>query len=188
MRDLITYLKASNAVTEKLIGDEAILESISFAAAEINRAIVNGKKIFACGNGGSMCDAIHFASELTGKYRNERRPLAAIALSDIGAMSCIANDFGYSEVFARHITALGAYGDVLMAISTSGASANVLSAMIAAQKQGMGIIGLTGASPADEFLDHCDVLIRVPSTLVNHIQETHMKILHLIVELIEKEL
>lgn len=142
----------------------------------------------ACGNGGSMCDAMHFASELSGKYKDVRTPLAAMALSDSAAMSCISNDFGYSHAFRRQVAALGQMGDVLLAISTSGRSPNVNAAIDVAKKRGMLVIGLTGYSPMNEFVDGCDIVLNVPSTSTNYIQELHIKIIHILVELIEKNL
>jgi D-sedoheptulose 7-phosphate isomerase len=132
-----------------------------------------------------MCDAMHFASELSGKYRKVRDALPAIALSDIASMTCIANDFGYAKVFSRQIEAIGNRGDVLLAITTSGNSENVIQAIYAASERGIKVVLLTGQDAANAY---AAVKINVPSTITNHVQEASMKILHVIVELIEKSL
>lgn len=182
------YFRRESVVANSIICNDNFLSKIDAAAALLIEALSNKHKIFSCGNGGSMCDAVHFASELTGKYNKERQPLAAIALSDTAAMSCISNDFNYSHVFYRQIKALGTRGDVLIAISTSGNSQNVINAMIAAEEVGMRVIGLTGDLPSPAFIKKCSVTIPVPSLQTNHIQEQHIKILHLLVELIERKI
>jgi D-sedoheptulose 7-phosphate isomerase len=118
--------------------------SIENAANLIVDAIHNGGKIISCGNGGSMCDAMHFAEELTGRYRENRKPIPALAISDSSHLSCVSNDFGYDQVFSRYVEALGKKGDVLLAISSSGNSKNVIEAISTAKKNGMKTIVLTG--------------------------------------------
>ena len=156
-------------------------------AAELLRdAALAGKKILLCGNGGSAADAQHIAAELVGRFVVERRPLAAIALTvDSSALTAIANDYGYEHVFSRQVEALGAEGDVLVAITTSGSSKNVLAAVAAARARGMKIIGLTGARGA-AFAAACDAGVAVPSTNTARIQELHITIGHVLCEVVDE--
>ena len=148
----------------------------------------SGGKILSCGNGGSMCDAMHFAEELSGRFRLDRRPLAGLALSDVSHMSCVANDFGYDYVFSKQVEALGRPGDLLLGISTSGNSRNVLEAIAAARRAGMKVVGLTGKS-GGEMASLCDVEIRAPKTeFSDRAQEIHEKVIHSLVHYIELEL
>jgi len=144
-----------------------------------------GGKILSCGNGGSMCDAMHFAEELTGRYHEDRKPLPALAISDPSHITCVGNDLGFEQVFSRTVKALGKPGDVLVAITTSGRSPNVIQALESARSAGMKTIGLTGKS-GNGISAYCDVLITVP--FIGHsdrIQEIHMIILHALVHYIE---
>lgn len=156
-------------------------------AAELMRdAVLAGKKILLCGNGGSAADAQHIAAELVGRFVVERRPLAAIALTvDSSALTAIANDYGYEHVFSRQVEALGSEGDVLIAITTSGTSKNVVAACQVARARGMKIIGLTGAKGA-AFVEACDAGIAVPSTNTARIQELHITIGHLLCEAVDE--
>lgn len=148
----------------------------------------SGGKILSCGNGGSMCDAMHFAEELSGRFRLDRRPLAGLALSDVSHMSCVANDFGYDYVFSKQVEALGRPGDLLLGISTSGNSRNVLEAIAAARRAGMKVVGLTGKS-GGEMASLCDVEIQAPKTeFSDRAQEIHEKVIHSLVHYIELEL
>jgi len=144
-----------------------------------------GGKILSCGNGGSMCDAMHFAEELTGRYHEDRKPLPALAISDPSHITCVGNDLGFEQVFSRTVKALGKPGDVLVAITTSGRSPDVIQALESARSAGMKTIGLTGKS-GNGISAYCDVLITVP--FIGHsdrIQEIHMIILHALVHYIE---
>jgi D-sedoheptulose 7-phosphate isomerase len=148
-------------------------------------SIMQQGKIISCGNGGSMCDAMHFAEELTGRYRDNRRALPAIAISDPSYLSCVSNDYGYNHVFSRFIEAFGKPGDVLLAISTSGNSENVLNAIAAAQQIGMKVIGLTGKD-GGKMASLCDIEIRAPySSYADRAQEIHIKIIHSLIDFIE---
>ena len=148
-------------------------------------SIINGGKIISCGNGGSMCDAMHFAEELTGRYRENRIALPAIAISDSSYLSCVSNDFGYAHVFSRFIEAFGRKDDVLVAISTSGNSENVLNAISSAKEKGMLVIGLTGKD-GGEMASICDIEIRAPhSQYADRAQEIHIKIIHSLIDYIE---
>jgi D-sedoheptulose 7-phosphate isomerase len=192
MKEHITkYLGWSENITNLMQHDDKMLESVQYAAKAMITALKDGKKILSCGNGGSMCDAMHFASELTGRYKESRDPIAAFALSDAAAMSCIGNDFGHSYVFRRQVIALGNIGDVLLAITTSGTSQNVQQAVVAAKQKGMEVIVLTGRygmKKTGNSFEDWDIQINVPSEITNHIQEAHIKIIHILVELIEKSL
>lgn len=148
-------------------------------------SIMQQGKIISCGNGGSMCDAMHFAEELTGRYRDNRRALPAIAISDPSYLSCVSNDYGYNHVFSRFIEAFGKPGDVLLAISTSGNSENVLNAIAAAQQIGMKVIGLSGKD-GGKMASLCDIEIRAPySSYADRAQEIHIKIIHSLIDFIE---
>ncbi len=151
-------------------------------------SIKNGGKIISCGNGGSMCDAMHFAEELTGRYRDDRKAIPALSISDPSHMSCVGNDYGYVNVFSRYIEAIGKAGDVLLAISTSGNSKNILEAILAARKNGMTIVGLTGKN-GGEMAELCDVEIRAPfSSFADRAQEIHIKVIHSLIDHIERKI
>ena len=156
-------------------------------AAELMRdAVLAGKKVLLCGNGGSAADAQHIAAELVGRFVIERRPLPAVALTtDTSALTAIANDYGYEAVFSRQVEALGAEGDVLIAITTSGPSKNVVAAVASARKLGMKVIGLTGAKGA-AFVASCDAGVAVPSTITARVQECHIAIGHLLCEVLDE--
>jgi D-sedoheptulose 7-phosphate isomerase len=149
-------------------------------------AILKGGKIISCGNGGSLCDAMHFAEELSGRFREHRRALPAISISDAAYISCTANDYGYEHIFSRFVEGLGREGDVLLAISTSGNSANVLEAIHAAKKSGMKVVGLTGKD-GGKMAGVCDVEIRAPqSKYADRVQEIHIKVIHCLIDYIEQ--
>lgn len=151
-------------------------------------ALRAGKKLMACGNGGSMCDAMHFAEEWTGRFRRDRSALPALAFSDPSQLTCIANDFGYEQVFARSVEAYGAEGDVLVVLSTSGNSPNVLAAVEAARKKRVTSVGLLGKG-GGELRGRVDVPIVVPRAQTSdRIQEVHIKVLHIAIEAVEREL
>jgi len=153
-------------------------EKIETAIEMMCTALKAGNKIISCGNGGSMCDAMHFAEELSGRFRNNRRGLAAVSISDPSHISCVANDFGYDFVFSRYIEALGQSGDVLLGISTSGSSKNVILAVEEAKKKGMKTLVLTGKD-GGELADLADLEIRAPySEFADRAQEIHIKIIH----------
>jgi len=161
-------------------------EQIIHAAEIITEALLKGKKILLCGNGGSASDAQHMAAELVGRFRLERNALPAISLSaDTAVLTAVSNDFGFEQVFARQVSALGNSGDVLIAISTSGLSVNVLEAAIKAKEKGLFVIGITG-DKRPNFKDKCDICLSVPSNEIVYIQQAHSAILHIICFLVEK--
>ena len=161
------------------------VDAIAGAAELMRDAVLSGKKVLLCGNGGSAADAQHIAAELVGRFVVERRPLPAIALTtDTSALTAIANDYGYEQVFARQVGALGNPGDVLVAITTSGTSKNVVAAVAVARELGMKVIGMTGAKGA-AFVASCDAGVAVPSTNTARIQECHITIGHLLCEVLD---
>ena len=159
---------------------------IEKAAIAMSQAITKNKKIMSCGNGGSMCDAMHFAEELTGRYRNNRKAIPAMSISDSSHMSCVSNDFGYEFVFSRFIEAFGQEGDVLLAISTSGNSQNIIKAIEVAKERKMVVIGLTGKD-GGKMKELCDIEIRAPySEFADRAQEIHIKVIHSLIDSIEE--
>ncbi len=162
-------------------------EKIEHAGDLMVSSIRSGGKIISCGNGGSMCDAMHFAEELTGRYRDDRRALPALSISDPSHISCVGNDYGYASIFSRYIEAIGNKGDVLLAISTSGNSQNVINAIDAARNKGMHIVGLTGKD-GGKMASMCDVEIRAPhSNFADRAQEIHIKVIHSLIDHIESQ-
>jgi len=188
----IDYINAqfreAQEVLNRFLSDESNIQKIDSAIQLMSDSIRSGGKILSCGNGGSMCDAMHFAEELSGRFRDDRRALPAISISDPSHISCVGNDYGYQEVFARYISGLGNAGDVLLAISTSGNSANVIRAIEAAREKNMTVIGLTGKD-GGKMANLCDVEIRAPhSSYADRAQEIHIKVIHSIIGGIENSL
>ena len=162
------------------------MEKIAQAIAIMHGALANGHKIMSCGNGGSMCDAMHFAEELSGRYRNNRPALAAVSISDPSHLSCVANDYGYDHVFSRYVEGLGHAGDVLLGISTSGNSKNVMLAVEAAKAKGIHTIVLTGKD-GGQLAGLADLEIRAPfSPFADRAQEIHIKVIHSFIHGIEQ--
>jgi D-sedoheptulose 7-phosphate isomerase len=179
-------LTEARTILDQFLADERNLARIAEAAELMAASLKNGGKILTCGNGGSLCDAQHFAEELSGRYRHDRPALAAIALTEASHMTCVANDYGFEFVFSRFVQALGRRGDVLLAISTSGNSPNVLNAAEAARAAGMKVVSLTGKN-GGKLADLSDVEIRVPHFgFADRIQEVHIKAIHIMILLIEK--
>jgi D-sedoheptulose 7-phosphate isomerase len=176
------------ATLSAFLADDACLAGVRAFADAAHAALTSGGRLLSCGNGGSMCDAMHFAEEWTGRFRGDRRALPAIAFSDPSHLTCIANDFGYDRVFARLVEAYGRPGDVLVALSTSGTSPNVLAACEEARARGVTVVGLLGkgGGPMKEL---CDVALVVPvATTSDRIQEIHIKVLHIVIEAVERRL
>ena len=176
------------ATLTSFLNQDSNLEAVSKAINVLASAFKNGSKVISCGNGGSMCDAMHFAEELSGRFRNDRPALPAMSISDPSHITCVANDYGFETVFSRHVEAFGGKGDVLLAISTSGNSTNVIKAAQAAKEKGMLVIGLTGKS-GGSIAPLCDVEIRVSHNgFADRIQEVHIKIIHCLIHGVEREL
>lgn len=166
--------------------DAAFMDAVEAAGKAMCQAIAQGGKIISCGNGGSMSDAMHFAEELSGRYRDDRPGLPAISCSDPSHITCVGNDYGFDRVFARFVQALGQTGDCLLAISTSGNSANVVEAAKAANSKGMTVVGLTGRG-GGALRALCDVVVDVPWTgYADRVQEVHIKVIHGWIDLIER--
>ena len=181
-------LNEAAKVLQEFINEPQNLLNIESAARLIADSFRQQGKVLSCGNGGSHCDAMHFAEELTGRYRENRPGYAGIAISDPSHLSCVSNDFGYEFVFSRYVEAVGRQGDVLLGISTSGNSGNILRAIEAAKSKGIKTIALTGKD-GGKMAGLADVEIRVPHFgYADRIQEVHIKIIHLLIQLIEKEM
>ena len=181
-------LNEAAKVLQDFINEPQNLLNIESAARLIADSFRQQGKVLSCGNGGSHCDAMHFAEELTGRYRENRPGYAGIAISDPSHLSCVSNDFGYEYVFSRYVEAVGREGDVLLGISTSGNSGNIIRAIEAAKSKGIKTIALTGKD-GGKMAGLADVEIRVPHFgYADRIQEVHIKIIHLLIQLIEKEM
>jgi len=179
-------LQEASKVLNDFLAVEENLQKIQQGAQLMADAINQGGKIISCGNGGSFCDAMHFAEELSGLFREQRPPIPAVAISDPSHITCTANDYGFEHIFSRYIEAFGNKGDVLLAISTSGNSANILNATKAAKKRGMTVIALTGKD-GGKLAKSVDLEIRVAHQgYADRIQEVHIKIIHSLIFLIEK--
>lgn len=177
--------KEAQKVLEAFMSDPKNIDNIEKAGRMLSEAFKNGNKVISCGNGGSMCDAMHFAEELSGRFREDRKALPAISISDPSHLSCVGNDYGYDKVFSRYLEGLGNKGDVLLAISTSGNSNNVINAINAAKDKGMLIIGLTGKT-GGKMAGLCDVEIRAPhSEYADRAQEIHIKVIHSLIHYVE---
>ena len=180
------HFEEAAQVLERVRHDESLIQAIAQSGQRLIDTLAGGGKIISCGNGGSMSDAMHFAEELSGRYREDRPGLAAIACSDPSHITCVGNDYGFDQVFARFIQALGKQGDALVAISTSGNSANVLNAARAAQELGMTVIGLTGRG-GGELTALCDVQVSIPwEGYADRVQEMHIKVIHAWIDQIER--
>lgn len=188
MKRIQQHFEESAQLAQQLLGDKAFLEAMQQGADLLVEALGSGHKILTCGNGGSMCDAMHMAEELSGKYREDRPPFAALAMSDASALTCIGNDYGFDQVFSRQTQALGKPGDVLVCISTSGNSQNVLQAARKAKELGMRVLSLTG-NGGGALGGLADVDVSVPwSGFADRIQEVHIRCIHSWIDAIEHEL
>ena len=179
------FTEAAGAL-EEFRSNTSNLEAVERAGDLMVASLKAGGKLISCGNGGSMCDAMHFAEELTGKFRDDRPAIAAMSISDPGHLTCVGNDHGFEQVFARFVQAHGKAGDVLLAISTSGNSPNVLRAAETAKKQGVKVVGLTGKDGGG-LAQLCDVEVRVAHHgYADRIQEVHIKVIHALIDHIER--
>lgn len=183
-----TALLEAREALSSMLDNDALLETVSSAGNALAQALGGGGRVFSCGNGGSMCDAMHFAEELSGRYRNNRPALGATAISDVGHMTCVSNDYGYEFVFSRYLEGNGRSGDFLLAISTSGTSRSVLNAVAVAKAKGMKVIGMHG-KPGCALSQIADFDICTPGgNFADRVQECHIKIIHILIELVEREL
>ncbi|WP_417069025.1 D-sedoheptulose 7-phosphate isomerase [Niveibacterium terrae] len=176
------------ALLQRLAVDKPFQSSVAAAAKLLVESFLAGGKVISCGNGGSHCDAMHFAEELSGRYRENRPALPAMAVSDVSHITCVGNDYGFEQIFARHVEAFGRAGDVLLGISTSGKSPNVLAAVKVARERGVKVIALTGKD-GGELARLADVAIVVPHFgYADRIQEIHIKVIHTLIDLVERGL
>jgi D-sedoheptulose 7-phosphate isomerase len=185
---VLETLREARSALDALIANPAAIEGIETAGRLLNQTFRAGGRAFSCGNGGSMCDAMHFAEELSGRYRGDRKALAATAISDPGHLTCTANDYGYEQVFSRYVEAHARAGDCLLAISTSGSSRNVVMAAEKARALGVKVIALTG-HPEMPLGALADVEICTPAgRFADRVQELHIKVVHILIELVERDL
>lgn len=180
-------LNQSYEVLTTFINNSKNIELIQQAVNLFVETIKGDGRILSCGNGGSMCDSMHFVEELTGRYRKDRDPVAAISMGDPSHITCVANDYGFEYIFSRHVQAWGRSGDTLLAISTSGNSQNVILAVEEAKKKNMKVIGLLGKT-GGKLKDMVDVPIIVDCPITDRIQEIHIKCIHIFIEGIERQL
>jgi len=183
---ILAQLNEAAQTLNEFIASPNTSQLIEQAAELMYKSLSAEGKIISCGNGGSMCDAMHFAEELSGRFRDDRAPIAAISISDPSHISCVGNDYGYDFIFSRYVQALGRNGDVLLAISTSGNSRNIINAIEAAHAKGMLVVGLTGKD-GGKMAELCDVEIRAPKSIfADRAQEVHIKVIHCLIGLIER--
>jgi D-sedoheptulose 7-phosphate isomerase len=183
---ILSHFTEAASVLQQFISDPINIARIEAAAEIMAHSVKHQGKIISCGNGGSHCDAMHFAEELTGRYRNNRPAIAALCISDVSHISCVANDFGYEQVFSRFIEGLGQAQDCLLAISTTGNSKNVVNAAETAKAKGMKVIALTGKD-GGALANIADIEIRAPfSGYADRAQEIHIKVIHSLIDAIEQ--
>ena len=181
-------LEDARRALENLLADDRMLAAVDKAADLMAETIRTGGRIFSCGNGGSLCDAMHFAEEMTGRYRQNRPAYSATAIADASHLACVANDFGYEEVFSRYIEGCARPGDLLLGISTSGTSKNVLRAVRTAQKLGLKTVALTSRADAP-IAEEADLAIVTPAgRWADRVQELHIKCIHILIEGVERRL
>ncbi len=184
--NVINSLREAQVGLESLLNNEEALTAITNAAELLTTSLKNGGRIFSCGNGGSMCDAMHFAEELSGRYRLNRKALPAVSISDPSHLSCVANDYGYDYVFSRYLEAHAKPNDCLLAISTSGKSPNIITAAKYAKENNISVISLTGKTntllTAVSDIEICTAA----GSYADRVQELHIKVIHIIIELVER--
>jgi len=181
----------SDSIQTKISTADTILPEIRYASQKVVQCLLDGHKILSCGNGGSACDALHFSGEMLNRFKHERPGLPAIALTaDICTLTAISNDYNYADIFSKQIRALGQPGDILLAITTSGNSANIINAIKAAQDRQLFVIALTGhdGGKIAGLLGENDVEVRVPAYDTARIQETHLLIIHCICDVVDNQL
>ena len=179
-------LREAQAALADLLANRTAMDNIGRASSVLINCLENGGRVFSCGNGGSMCDAMHFAEELTGRFRKDRQAFAATAISDPSHISCVGNDYGYDEIFSRYLEAHARRGDVLVALSTSGSSRNVVRAVEACNARGGTSISLVG-KPSSALEAISSVCIVTPGgSFADRVQELNIKVLHILIELVER--
>ena len=185
---ILDTLHQARSALDALLANPAALAAIGDAGDALVNAFRQGKRVFSCGNGGSMCDAMHFAEELSGRYRLNRKALPAASISDPSHISCVGNDYGYEAIFSRYLEAHAGQGDVLLAISTSGSSKNILAAVDAAKALGVTVVALTGRA-GSVIGELADIDVCTPGgQYADRVQELHIKVIHILIESVEREL
>jgi D-sedoheptulose 7-phosphate isomerase len=188
MNSIKAQLEESLQVLTAFVGNPDSIGAIRHAGDLMVQALQKGNKIIASGNGGSMSDAMHFAEELTGRFRENRKPLAALAISDPSHITCVGNDFGFDHIFSRYVDAHGKPGDILLAISTSGNSSNILQAVASARRNNMKVVALTGKT-GGKLASQADAEVRAPqSDYADRVQDIHIKVIHILIHYIENQL
>jgi D-sedoheptulose 7-phosphate isomerase len=182
-----TSLTEAQDALASFLSDNDLLAKVEEFVELLTITFNSGNKIYSAGNGGSHCDAMHFAEEWTGRYRKDRKPMPALAFADPSHMSCVSNDYGFEHIFERMVEAFGANGDIFLGITTSGNSPNILLAAEAAKKKGMKVVGLLGKD-GGKMKSLCDIPIIVPGKTTDRIQELHIKIIHIVIECTERKL
>lgn len=180
-------LSEANTVLTQFLSDNEQLAKCAKFSEMLIETFQSGGRAFSCGNGGSHCDAMHFAEEFTGKYRKDRRPLGALALGDQSHVTCVANDFGFNEIFYRQLVGLGRKGDLLLGLSTSGNSENVIRAFQGAKEVGIRTVALLGRD-GGKLKGMADLAIVIPAQTSDRIQEMHIKLIHTVIETVERRL
>jgi len=183
---LTSFQEAQKTLEDFWKNPEQIQKCVQFTQLLIEM-YKKGGNLFTCGNGGSHCDAMHFAEELTGRYRKDRRPLGALALGDPSHVTCVSNDYGFAHIFSRQVEGLGRAGDILVGLSTSGNSENVIRAFEAARAKGLKTVALLGKD-GGKMKGMADLAIIVPAMTSDRIQEIHIKIIHTVIETVEREI
>ncbi|MES2856845.1 MAG: D-sedoheptulose 7-phosphate isomerase [Bdellovibrionota bacterium] len=182
-----TALIEAQETIAAFLADSSQLERCSQFSKILTETFKSGGKLFTCGNGGSHCDAMHFAEEFTGRYRKDRAPLGALALGDASHVTCVSNDYGFNEIFSRQLMGLARKGDMLVGLSTSGNSENVIRAFAAAKEMGVRTVALLGRD-GGKLKGMADLAIVIPATTSDRIQEMHIKIIHTVIETVEREI
>jgi len=181
----LSSFEEAQKTVEQFWKDPAQIEKCMQFSQILIQTFQNGGTVFSCGNGGSHCDAMHFAEEMTGRYRKDRRPLGALALGDASHVTCVSNDYGFKHIFSRQVEGLGRSGDALIGLSTSGNSENVIMAVEAAKKKGMKTICLLGRD-GGKLKGMADLSIVIPAQTSDRIQEMHIKLIHTVIETVER--
>ena len=188
MRERVRQIaEEARGLVDWLASSKEVHATVAEIAVDLATCLRAGGRILSCGNGGSMCDAMHFAEELSGRFDQDRPALSAMSISDPSHLTCTANDFGFEQVFARGVQAWGREGDVLVAFTTSGNSANILAAALAARAKGMRVVGMLGGE-GGKMLPLCDRQVVVPARRSDRVQEIHIKLVHILIELVERQL
>ncbi|MBU3914893.1 D-sedoheptulose 7-phosphate isomerase [bacterium] len=182
---ILSAFQDTRKLLDEFIASSKNIDLVNEIAEMIAKTIRSGNKVLSCGNGGSMCDAMHFAEELTGRFRGNRNSLPAIAISDPSHITCAGNDYGFESIFSRFVEGVGNHGDLLLGISTSGNSPNIIKAIEAAKEKGMYTIALLGKD-GGKIKDLADLSLVVPAKTSDRIQEMHIKIIHISIEMVEK--